>query len=328
MLFFLLLIPIKSLANVDQEVCFAIGNNETLCNSTAGCFYDPETSPNKCKQCPETYYCPPDEQEPKKNCPESFSKSESGAESAEDCFKEQTTPCSNELGQEVDCWEHYDSDIRCGTGHNIVTHQEDNSCYYNIRVCSAFNQSGCTQGATNQIYGTAYWENGHWSINEGSGDCHCEQTGVTKQDAGCIASTYKIPQNSTLNSATQQIVYETSYYYCTGCPAGKYVNPNTDFAEIPSQCYADLVQGDNVVCQCSETGFGHYSTGFNITYPINGTDTYAPYLANCPFGKTTDHRGATSADACNYSPDTQFCDAKGCFQLNSTELQEWGLINP
>ena len=326
MLFVLLFIPMTSLANVDPEICFNIGNDGNLCNSTAGCFYDSlYPTSDKCRQCERGSYCTATETEPQP-CTSPFTDSDLGATSAEECY--QTINCRDYADESQEC-RHYNTNngpYRCGNDFQIPAHIEGTGtqCYYNTRLCDKFGTPNECHNGT--VDGAAFWNNDLWNIQA----CKCTQNNFLHQS--CLATIEKKTTLTTQASAQGSITYDNvSYYYCTGCPAGSYVNPDTDF-QTNSTCYTGPGSSSLIVCQCTESEQGFYSSGFTISYPIdNGsTSTYAnpPYLEKCEFGKTTSDPGATSADDCEYTDQTKFCDAKGCFTLTQTELLEWGLINP
>lgn len=317
LLFALLFIPVISLANVDPEICFNIGNNETLCNSTAGCLYYPETNSNKCKQCSEDYYCLATETQPRE-CPSPFTKSDLGATSPEECY--QTINCQDHTDTPQEC-RYYNTEntpYRCGHDFQTPAHIESETCYYDIRLCNKFGTPvGCDGG---DIINAAYWNNNQWNI-EG---CKCAQGNTLYQS--CIASIEKKSTTTTQPSAQSSITYNNvSYYFCTGCPAGSYVNPDTDF-QTNSKCFASD-SSVLVVCQCTNVERGYYGAGVNnIEYPISNTSAYSqsPYRNACPAGKTTNGPSATSENDCEYSSETQFCDSKGCFQFGN-DFENWDL---
>lgn len=73
----------------------------------------------------------------------------------------------------------------------------------------------------------------------------------------------------------------------------------------PGYCVDDKIQ------RCAATKRGYYSDGRD-----NGLE-----CRKCPAGKTTEGEKSTNEGACSYSPETQFCDRVGCFNLNYTSLQ-------
>lgn len=73
----------------------------------------------------------------------------------------------------------------------------------------------------------------------------------------------------------------------------------------PGYCVNDKTQ------RCAAAKRGYYSDGRD-----NGLE-----CRKCPAGKTTEGEKSTNEGACSYSPETQFCDRVGCFNLNYTSLQ-------
>lgn len=327
LLFVLLLIPLPLMANTSLSVCSQYNNDQNSCNHTAGCYYQ---STFGCSQCPEQNYCPSDKTDPQP-CPTtpSFPESHLGATSPEECFAEIET--NNGKCYWVDnsenpynyCGRFYpDNAPKCWnddtSSYDTSFHNEGNECYYNNRNCNAFTPSGCD--TPSEIVGNAFWESDHWELSA----CKCVQASVNYEDAHCIAHMEKTPNPSTQQSANATVSYSNvSWYYCTGCPAGGYVKPDTDF-QTNSKCFASD-SSILVVCQCTNVERGYYGAGVNdIEYPISNTSAYSqsPYRNACPAGKTTDGTGATSANACEYTNQTKFCDAKGCFTLGG-DFDNW-----
>ena len=325
LLFILLFIPIPTLANTPLTTCSEHNQYPESCNSTAGCQY--KANFNYCGQCAPGSYCPGDGTTPE--CPEHFTNSELGATSPEECFAEIET--NNGKCYWVDanenpynyCGRFYpDNAPKCWdddtSSYDTSFHNEGDKCYYNNRSCNAFTPSGCD--TPSEIVGNAFWETDHWELSA----CKCVQTSVNYEDAHCIAHMEKTPNPSTQQSANATVSYSNvSWYYCTGCPAGGYVNPDTDF-QTNSKCFASD-SSILVVCQCTNVERGYYGAGVNnIEYPISNTSAYSqsPYRNACPAGKTTNGPGATSANACEYTNQTKFCDAKGCFTLGG-DFDNW-----
>lgn len=309
--FIFLLCPIVAYAVVTPEYC--AGFTPDTCKITAGCLYDDDI--RECTQCHENKYCPANHNNQPQNCPQSsFPQSNKGSTSPEECFQSPITCKKADDSDDNQC-RHYNNTTdpyRCGDNHDISAHMEGTQCYYNTRNCDKFGApAGCDDG---EITGGALWNNGQWNIQ----DCKCIQEGTQYQS--CIASIEKTPTTTNQPSAQDSITYNISYYFCTGCPAGGYVNPDTDF-QTNSKCFASD-SSILVVCQCTNVERGYYGAGVNnIEYPISNTSAYSqsPYRNACPAGKTTNGPGATSANACEYTNQTKFCDAKGCFTLDNID---------
>ena len=319
LLFILLFIPIPTLANTSLTTCSEYNQYPESCNSTAGCQHNGEA----CAQCEQTSYCPADETNPQPCPPDTFPNSELGATSINDCFAKIETndgKCywvdANENPYNY-CGRFYpDNAPKCWnddtSSYDTSFHNEGNKCYYNNRSCNTFTPSGCD--TPSEIVGNAFWESDHWELSA----CKCVQASVNYEDAHCITHMEKKINPSTQQSANATVSYSNvSWYYCTGCPAGGYVNPDTDF-QTNSKCFASD-SSILVVCQCTNVERGYYGAGVNnIEYPISNTSAYSqsPYRNACPAGQTTPGEGATSAQECEYNGQTQFCDSKGCFTLS------------
>lgn len=309
LVFMLTLCPMMVHAVVSPEYCNEIAEN--TCKNTAGCRYDDFL--RQCIQCDEGTYCPSGHNNIPLNCNEPYDRSEKGSIAETECYK--PIECQDPMGQNQPC-RHYNTTgnpYRCGDDFQTLAHIESETCYYNARLCDKFGApAGCDDG---EITGGALWNNGQWNIQ----GCKCIQEGTQYQS--CIASIEKTPTTTNQPSAQSSITYNNvSYYFCTGCPAGGYVNPDTDF-QTNSKCFASD-SSILVVCQCTNVERGYYGAGVNnIEYPISNTSAYSqsPYRDACPAGKTTDEPGAPSENYCKYSHDTKFCDAKGCFTLDNID---------
>ena len=311
LLFILLLCPFVASAVVPPEHC----RDATDCQNTAGCFYH---NLNGCIQCDADHFCP-GTNNTQTSCSsatnENFIKSVKGSENEHECYK--SIECRDATDTPQPC-RHYNTTnnpYRCGDDFQTLAHTESETCYYNARLCKAFGvPTGCDNG---EITGGALWNNGQWNIQ----GCKCIQEGTQYQS--CIASIEKTPTTTNQPSAQDSITYNNiSYYFCTGCPAGSYVKPDTDF-QTNSNCYA-IDSSVLIVCQCTNVERGYYGAGVNnINYSILNTSVYSqsPYRNPCPAGQTTDNTGATSVDACKYTEQTKFCDSQGCFTLD--DVDDW-----
>ena len=347
LLFVLLFIPVTSLANVNPEVCFNIGNDETLCNSIAGCVYDAEfNGENKCRQCPQSKYCPATETEAQ-SCPDDFSTSELGATSAEECFKPDPITCEKPDGTPDTSCRHYNTNTnpyRCfingiwGNAHM----EEDDNCYYNIRFCWAFqNITGCDGddrifNDSNSTTPLARWTSSKWDVS----GCKCQEGGFTDNNNRyyCTGKHFNVKprpntgQYTLLDNVNTAIVYDIytndSSYHCQSCQNGYYVSNIYQSSNPADSPYCKKPGSASiVVCNCEEIPKGWYGTE-NCSWNAD-TLTSNPCPKNwCPAGKTTDGPGATSDQQCKYTHDTQFCDAKGCFSFTEEQLVEWRLNNP
>ena len=349
MLFVLLFIPATSMGNTPAETCNQYRDNESSCNQTAGCFYDSlYPTSDKCRRCERGSYCPATETEPQP-CTSPFTDSDLGATSPEECFEPDLITCRQADDTVDNQCRHYNTDMPnrkylCGTNHDKPAHMESNNvCYYNMRYCGKFGQTGCSNGTFNDDNSDtplAHWYpmDQKWGVS----GCKCLQGNfIDTNEKHCNGEHFNItpPTNTTVPYATSNIPYteytntpgNISSYYCTSCENGYYVtnlyspsNPPTDFTYCSASTYNSA---GIVVCNCEQIPQGWYGTA-NCNWNANTITTNQCSKEPCPAGKTTNYRGATSADDCEYTNQTKFCDSKGCFQLNQTELLEWGLINP
>ena len=328
LLFVLLLVPLPLMANTPLNVCSQYNNDQNLCNHTAGCWYKNNFG---CGQCDQGNYCTATEQEPQP-CPSGFSKSEAGATSANECYKDTANGgCVTSDGTiNPQCGLFHPNSIpKCWDNNGEYStdyHTEPSggeTCYANYLTCSYFTNNNCNTGAT--ISGTAQWYPGdsEWDIN----NCQCGATQFTDNtNKFCIGvSNGTSPTVRWIDLVTDYINYAgtSTGYYCTRCIPDngntKYY-ANTTFSD-GTQCSPNTAQGR--VCKCeTSTYYGYYRTGKCCTSANNcpewGNATNICKRVPCDIpGTTTTELLPISTDnsVCKYTSQTQLCDSQGCFTL-------------
>lgn len=163
------------------------------------------------------------------------------------------------------------------------------TCESNIRKCSSYFGASCKvtiDGTeyTGTVRGDAIWNGTNAYTTDG---CTCTvSTSVTE-------GTYEhVCKRSTTSNTWDGASCETTIKTCNSgyCVVGYDANNKTQ--------------------RCAAAKRGYYSDGRGVLE-----------CGKCPAGKTTEKEGATNDGACSYSPETQFCDSIGCFNLNYTSLQ-------
>ncbi len=321
MLFILLLIPLTSLATVDPEVCLNIDdNNETLCNSTAGCFYNSELFEHKCQQCPENKYCPATETHPQPCPTDDFPDSDLGATSINECYKSEDCDLNGVVWSQG-CRRYYNNTVVCNSA---SAHMEGDACYINARNCQQFASEGCS-GDIRSL--DILWTGSGWDVSH----CECIEQFSNDSSLNCSGQQTKKTTSQSASNVNEPIHYtngEITKYECRSCLAGYYVQRVYYIFDSDRPAKCTPYSGQYSVCSCALTPQGTYSENCNWSGITDGTNPCPKY--DCPNpGQTTNGDGAgINQDACQYTSDTQFCDAKGCFTLSQTELLEWGLVNP
>ncbi len=244
-----------------------------------------------------------------------------------------------------------------------AAHLEDNLVYLNTRACNLFTSE--TSPVDNVSGGPATWvranasDPGHWNVSI------CRKTEpfnnsnpitiFNNEHPNCTGVKVSQPtgNNTSVNSATDQITYTEVGYFCTQCNFGYSItnplssntnlhlvytnNNNNSVSNYVSSDYCtsntnspwsvDISQGF-YVCNCIEPANGYYvdvgQTICNSDNDYNGCKLselpgFSVVVKSCPAGKTSDY-GATSAAQCHYgsgSNGTQFCDAFGCVYLDT-----------
>lgn len=184
--------------------------------------------------------------------------------------------------------EYYSCKFADGT--EIPNEKMFQTCESDIRKCSDhFHTTSCKVTIdeteyTGEVKGDAIWNGTNAYTTDG---CTCTvSTSVTE-------GTYKhVCKRSTTSNTWDGASCETTIKTCNSgyCVVGYDANNKTQ--------------------RCAIAKRGYYSDGRGVLE-----------CSKCPAGKTTETIGSTNKDACSYSPETQFCDSVGCFNLNYTSLQ-------
>lgn len=169
---------------------------------------------------------------------------------------------------------------------NISNENLFQTCESNTRKCSDhFHTTSCKVTIDGTEYTGTVGGNAEWNGNNAYLTDKCTCTVSTSVTEG----TYEhVCKRSTTSNTWDGTNCETTIESCN-----------------PGYCVNDKTQ------RCATAKRGYYSDGRD-----NGLE-----CRKCPAGKTTETIGSTNAGACSYSPQTQFCDSVGCFNLNYTSLQ-------
>ena len=321
--FIFLLCPMVAHAVVAPEYCDSFTSTPDTCKNTAGCLYNDAL--RKCIQCPENTYCPNNHNNQPQDCSRtSFPQSDKGSTSEEECFKDQIACKKNDDSDDNQC-RHYNTTndpYRCGNNHNISAHIENGQCYYNTRNCNLFDAVNCPANQTSgtaQYFAQSGYMPAHWNI----GSCECDATEFTDSETRFChgiqsGATPSIPV--ILNITTPITYNDSNTYYCTRC-----INDNDNnkyYANLTytngTQCSPDTANGR--VCKCETSTYrGHYRKGkcnSNDNWSDTGSDICTRVACDIPGTNTTELLPiSTDNSVCKYTPQTQFCDAKGCFTL-------------
>lgn len=304
-------------------------------------FFD--TVVQECIDCQSGYYCPGDDIAHccYSNTNNGFPLSESQSESKNACYK--TVTCKKMDGGDNQCCRHYyDDTYKCPEQcpqppqspldlRDAHYESDTGKCYTNTRRCGLFNTSGCLGGT---VGGAAKWQNGQWNLKYTvSGTyfgCTCENSDFTNSN-NCSGKRTTRVHTSTVPSAnnTETINYqdgEVQSYYCTSCTSGYYVEQIYHDSSAPSGCKSPDDSQSYVVCGCTKNTQGWYGVGCSWDPKTLTNQTTLSCVSPCPVGQTTDGTGATSLTDCQFTVETQFCDAGGCFTLD--EIQNTYSINP
>lgn len=320
LLFVLLFIPATSMGNTPAETCNQYRDNESSCNQTAGCFYDSlYPTSDKCRQCERGSYCPATETEPQP-CTSPFTDSDLGATSINECYKSEDCDLNGVVWSQG-CRRYYNNTVVCNSA---SAHMEGDACYINARNCQQFASEGCS-GDIRSL--DILWTGTGWNVSY----CECTEQFSNTPSLNCSGQQIKKTTSTLLSGVDQQIDYtngEIKQYECFSCIPGYYAPRVYSISDSDRPATCIPFSGQYSVCNCEATLQGTYSENCTWSVVSNGTNPCPKH--DCPNpGQTTDGIGlGTSPDSCHYSPDTKFCDAKGCFTLSQTELLEWGLINP
>lgn len=302
---------------------------QNLGNNIYNC--PPKTYPDidlgGCRDCPEGYYCPGGHFAfcCNSNTDGNFPESAARSDSIDDCYAD--IGCIHKTQDNILQCKHYSTDsFWCPDG--ISTYrihiEPDGNCYTGILNCGEF-PSDCNGSPKNDIqwnYQTHQWMTS-W--------CVCTGANYSGTNLHCTA---KANKTTTQNAqyATQQISYDTiNNYWCTKCDSGYYVDATDDLSPVSEPpvsgqtwCHVDENDpgGQYTVCKCTQVPKGSY---LDTACPAFGAiETLADICPpnNCGAGKTIDNAG-TIGNTCHYTPDTKFCDAKGCFNITDAANGGW-----
>ena len=170
-------------------------------------------------------------------------------------------------------------------GTEIPNEQMFQTCESNTRTCSSRFGKSCKVTIAGTEYTGTVGGNAEWNGNNAYLTDKCTCTVSTSVTEG----TYEhVCKRSTTSNTWDGASCETTVESCN-----------------PGYCVDDKTQ------RCAAAKRGYYSDGRD-----NGLE-----CSKCPAGKTTEGEKSTNEGACSYSPETQFCDRVGCFNLNYTSLQ-------
>ena len=170
-------------------------------------------------------------------------------------------------------------------GTEIPNEQMFQTCESNTRTCSSRFGKSCKVTIAGTEYTGTVGGNAEWNGNNAYLTDKCTCTVSTSVTEG----TYEhVCKRSTTSNTWDGASCETTVESCN-----------------PGYCVDDKIQ------RCAAAKRGYYSDGRD-----KGLE-----CRKCPAGKTTEEEKSTNEGACSYSPETQFCDRVGCFNLNYTSLQ-------
>ena len=309
-----------------------------------------------CEQCDEGYYCEGGTNSPK-SCSSAtnglFPNSDEGSDDITDCYTDGyaadgTTPgCEDENGTDQSCKVHclaqesdytyintyakaneYGLSAKCGGNplwnnyyHIELDDNEQLFCLGETLLCNKFTNTNCTN-SDDILTGTANYVNNEWKL----GTCHCEKSFLDTDNRHCnVIERFNASPNSVQYFFNPINFGGNSSYYCNKCQDEYYVK--TAHTSTSGNC-AKPTDATYVVCECERIPKGHYGTP-NCSWTASDLSVHPCPKTACPKpGQTTLNDGATDASLCTYAPNTsptptQFCDAKGCFTLSSTDIGDW-----
>lgn len=342
--------------------CAAI-EDENTCNSYGGCKWD-DTSSGTCRYFGSenpgageyNKYRAWDEAQQEfvvAQCPDEYPNAQPGTDSVHFCYKSCSSgdPGTEECGfyNEPEYWGNFLVCLKPNTGTLVPSdefHIENtDECRLNERLCKDFEFEPATdftwttfseQIISNgvEISGTA-----HWVVDSGGSyydTSECSMIASFRDERAvmqcntkrlCPAATYTVPSASTHIQYNNGLTSNPAYYYCESCLSAGYYpttdKPTGEQHHLPT-CN-NPTSGEHTACSCLPISNGYYGgclNGWDSSVPLSQCEPSA-----CPAGKTTDNQGSTSSTDCQYTEQTEFCDAKGCFTLSTTELSAWGLTN-
>ncbi len=327
--------------------------DQTQCQTTPGCYFDSNAG---CRQCPgstsenpQGYYCEAGTSQPTP-CPAPFSSSFAGAAQIGECFAEMT--CNNDsthpnviagISYTTDgtyfiapivnnnfwdfndpnhTWPASNPNIFFDAFHLEVTGSGANTtfaCESNATTCDRFTTTETSCALSSD---SVTWDNDgeYWNVS----NCKCDKDTAEIPNKNCTGpqqlAAVENQTGVTHVGAPIEFNQNIEGYYCNGCIADS--GNDIYYADIDataSNCDKNLSGGR--VCQCIKlTEKGYYRSGdcgANQNWQVQ-SDICLKQACPLP-GQTTLTLGPTDPDDCQYTDQTQFCDAHGCFTLNPNE---------
>ena len=253
-----------------------------------------------------------------------------GISSAETCMQQTTQSGCNNIAPEYNCvW---------------VSENNINKCVYRDDIGATRANAHCSANAS--FSGYAHWQSiddmnngqyrGYWDISE----CKCiEPNNILDEERNCYSgggtldaiqeTNHEAGNINPVHSVWEHVIFSSSNFFCTKCKAGPYYANYLPGLRKVESCtllpddqnhgkgywrkpYQDKYCNDN-----NNSGVfwsvADYSTGALDIAPENREGPCA--IQACDAGKTTDDWGPIGSNACHYSDQTQFCDARGCFNI-------------
>lgn len=197
------------------------------------------------------------------------------------------------------------------------------ACESNTNTCDHFIYdavSACTTLSSHAVNWVNDSNGGYWNVS----NCRCDKDSAEIPDKNCTGPQQlaAVEDQTGVTHVGDPIVFDQNIegYYCNSCIADS--GNDIYYADInatESNCDENVSSGK--VCACTKvTDKGFYRTG-NCGADQNwGSQSDICLAQACPLpGQTTLTLGPMNPTACQYTEQTQFCDAKGCFTLNPNE---------
>lgn len=343
----LLVLPLHAYGQITVD-CPNTQDPDT-CWQVAGCEFTSSGYDYQCGRCGVGSYCQGGtSQQPNKfDCPNGFRKSPEGSTDISDCYKQTANTdsggCEESDGTlNLQCGLFHSNSIpKCWNNngeYNTSYHTEPSNaenCYADTRNCSLFSSTNCENGQIDGIaeHSLSYSGGGAvvrgWNIT----DCTCNNGEFEDAEFGFCHGKHSgakpsgpDPDDLRVTYITDTIDYNgiSTTYYCTRCilDSGetKYYANTTE--SNGTQCSPNTNSGR--VCKCETSDIkGYYRSG-----TCNSETDWAPdgndicQRVACSAGKTTNTILPDEASQCEYTGQTKFCDAKGCFTLGD-DFDNW-----